>query len=531
MVKGKQLFVWLICLGTLLCLLCPSATAAKLPSQAGERKLEGGQWDFLWPVPGAYNLSSCFLDNRAHYSLDIAAPTGTKVVASYAGKIIDTFTGCEHNWGKTSGSDCSCTNWGNFVLMQHDYELKSGEHITLYSRYAHLTKVSVSQGQQVAAGEKIGTIGSTGYSSGPHLDYEILYGGTYPGSTYSLDPYINDLLEIPEELHTTFGKCCQEYVAYVKTLAVRCQHSSYDTQGKCKDCGYAFRWQDTWDPDSMGNYTVTEMVAVAALPYAAEEENYLEKGQAVSVSATVVNGLGESWYEITWQEKTGYVPASALSFSSYFDSEIKGTLSTLENGQILRQESHRLDGRITSKYPLRALTGYLNGEKYATWSGKGGTRQVDLRGTALNKKLSFSQLTPGEYILTITAEDSTQRGAVEIIRCTFTVEAPPAETVPEAQPTEPPTQPETLPPATEPPTTAPLPTAPETVPTAPETQPPASTPPTKNDGAGGIWIGIGISLGVLAILAIFAWRFWKKTHQKGLFSKEGKEKEAPQNTP
>ena len=523
MVKGKYLFWRLICVFCLLCLLCPPVAAAKFPSQAGERKLEGGQWDFLWPVPGAYNLSSCYLDNRAHYSLDIAAPSGTKVIASYAGEVIKTYTGCEHNWGKTKSTDCSCTNWGNYVLMEHDYVLKSGEHITLYSRYAHLTKASVSVGQKVSAGDKIGTVGSTGYSSGPHLDYEVLWDGTSPASTYALDPYINDLLEIPEELHTTFGECCQEYVAYVKTLAVRCQHSAYDSNGKCTECGYAFRWKDTWDCDSMGNYTAKKQVAVMTIPYAAEGEIYIEKGQAVSVSATVVNGLGESWYEVTWQKKTGYVPASALSFSSYFDSEIKGSLSTLKNGQILSQESHRLDGKITSKYPLRTLTGYLDGEKYATWSGKGGTRELRLRSTELNKKLSFAELSPGKHVLTIGVKDSTNRAAVEIIRCTFTIEAPPAETVPETQPTEPPAQPETQAPATEPPTTAPLPTKPETVPTTPETQPPATTPPTQNDGAGGIWLGIGISVAVLAILAIFAWRFWNKTHQKGLFSKEDEE--------
>lgn len=420
---NKKLFwIRLCCICFILSLLPVGAVSAlSKPAGAGERKLEGGQRDFRWPVPGNYNMSSCYLDGRNHYSLDIAAPTGTKIVASYDGVVVSVFTGCEHNWGKNSAC---CSSLGNQVLLKHTYTLKNGSRITLYSRYGHMTDVTVSPGQSVSAGQKIGTVGSTGRSSGPHLDYDILYGGT-SSKNNSVDPYVNELLELPEELHTTFGKCCQDYVAYVKKLYPRCTHDSYTAQGKCTACGYEFNWKATRDTDAMGYYTVSEATNAQGVPYSQSGGTALKAGAKVSVEATVVNGLNQSWYEVSLSSGTVYVPASALTFQSYFDSQIQGSLSTLKNGQVLPQASHRLSGSVTSRYPLRKIYGYLDGENYATWTGKGGTREVSLRGTSINKKLSFASLAPGEHTLVIYAEDLTGREKVELVRCTFTIEKTP----------------------------------------------------------------------------------------------------------
>lgn len=416
--RHKKLLFRLCCVLLVLGLLPVCVYAASPPSQAGERKLEGGQRDFLWPVPGQYNLSSCYLDNRNHRSLDIAAPMGEKVVASYAGKVIDIFTGCEHNWGK-SGNCCS--SWGNFVLLEHAYKLKNGTSITLYSRYAHLTDVSVKVGQTVTRGEKVGTVGSTGRSSGPHLDYDILKGGT--SKSYSLDPYINELLELPEELHTTFGKCCQEYVTYVKLLYPRCVHAQYNSKGACTDCGYVYDWEATRDIDAMGTYTVSAETKAYSIPYTQTDGTALRAGQTVSVSATAVNGLGETWYEVALDGgNTGYVPKAALTFKGYFDSQIKLSDCTVKDGMTLQQASYRLDGKVTSVYPLRKVVGYLDGNQYASWTGTGGVREISLRSTALNKKLSFAELEPGQHTLAIFVTDSTGRDAVQVFQGTFVVE-------------------------------------------------------------------------------------------------------------
>ena len=59
--------------------------------------------------------------------------------------------------------------WGRFVVVSHGYGVRS--------LYAHLSAVAVSRGQGVSAGTRIGSVGSTGASSGPHLHFEVFVRG------------------------------------------------------------------------------------------------------------------------------------------------------------------------------------------------------------------------------------------------------------------------------------------------------------------------------------------------------------------
>lgn len=421
-------FRLLLCLILLLCLLPGTeALAATPPSGAGERRLEGGQRDLLWPVPGAYNLSSCFLDGRNHCALDIAADKGTPIIASYDGTVAEIYSSCTHNYGKTSAKpNCGCGgNYGNYVLLEHAYILKDGSTVTLYTRYAHMGSVSVSEGQTVAAGATLGTVGSTGSSTGFHLHYETRKDG-YAKSN-ALDPYVNELLELPDELYTTFGSCCQKYVSYVKELYPQCTHEGYNAQGLCTACGYNYNWSSTRNTAAMGRYTVSTAVEAVNIPYAAAEGGTaLSAGTEVNVNATVTNGLGETWYEVSLPDgTTGYVPKAALSFADHFDSEFQGSLSSLTEGQTLKQRSHRLDGYVRSGYPLRSVNGYLDGTCYASWTGSGSATQLELGNSVLNSKLKFSSLAPGKHVLTITATDSTGRGETQVLQCTFYIDEPP----------------------------------------------------------------------------------------------------------
>lgn len=422
--RTNRPFRSLICLLLLLCLIPgPKAFAASPPSGAGERKLEGGQRDLLWPVPGAYNLSSCFKDNRNHCALDIAADKGTTIIASYPGTVVDTYTSCTHNTGEYN---CSCGgSYGNYVLIQHTYILKNGSSINLYTRYAHMTAVSVSKGQTVSAGTKLGTVGSTGSSTGFHLHFETRKDGYY--KSHALDPYVNDLLELPDELHTTFGGCCKKYVNYVKELYPKCTHESYNAQGLCTACGHSYNWKETRNTGAMGRYTASADTSAVKLPYNGAEANAsLSAGDKVDVNATVTNGLGETWYEVQFANgSVGYVPKAALSFAEYFDSEFQGSLTSLTEGQTLGQHSHRVDGYVRSRYPLRSVKGYLDGSCFATWTGSGNTTQLDFGNSVINKNLKFSKLAPGKHVLTITATDSTGRGEAQVIQCTFYIDQPP----------------------------------------------------------------------------------------------------------
>ncbi|HEY8568903.1 peptidoglycan DD-metalloendopeptidase family protein [Microbulbifer sp.] len=99
-------------------------------------------------------LHPIFKTTRPHNGTDYAAPTGTPVYSAGDGKVI------KSGYSKSNG---------NYVFVQH------GERYV--TRYLHLHKRSVKQGQRVKQRQAIGTVGSTGYATGPHLHYEFLVDG------------------------------------------------------------------------------------------------------------------------------------------------------------------------------------------------------------------------------------------------------------------------------------------------------------------------------------------------------------------
>ncbi len=115
------------------------------------------------PIGGKYKISSSFglrmhpihKEKKMHKGIDIVAPIGTPVLATSDGEVI-----------KVVEID---TGYGNHIVIQHDKEHKSV--------YAQLHEIKVVLGQQVKIGEVIGTVGSSGASTGPHLHYEVLVNG------------------------------------------------------------------------------------------------------------------------------------------------------------------------------------------------------------------------------------------------------------------------------------------------------------------------------------------------------------------
>lgn len=91
---------------------------------------------------------------RPHLGLDIAAVRGTHITAPAPGKV--TFVG--HKFG-----------FGLVVEIQHTPSVKT--------RYAHMRAASVKVGDQLVRGEQIGTVGSSGITTGPHLHYEVIVNG------------------------------------------------------------------------------------------------------------------------------------------------------------------------------------------------------------------------------------------------------------------------------------------------------------------------------------------------------------------
>jgi len=114
----------------------------------------------IWPAPGwtsrGYGMKYDPFTGmkQMHRGIDIANHTGTPVVASADGRI--TMVGRNGGMGKT-------------IVIDHGYGF--------VTRYAHLSDYKVKRGQRVKRGDVIGLMGSTGYSTGPHLHYEVLRNG------------------------------------------------------------------------------------------------------------------------------------------------------------------------------------------------------------------------------------------------------------------------------------------------------------------------------------------------------------------
>lgn len=121
---------------------------------------------FVWPEPNAWISQgfgpSALLGEPAylgyahfHQGVDLAAPMNSIVYAADDGVVIATVTG---NYG-----------YGNYVMLAHP-----GGVVTLYG---HLNRILVSYGDHVIQGQPVGLEGSTGYSTGPHLHFEVRVDG------------------------------------------------------------------------------------------------------------------------------------------------------------------------------------------------------------------------------------------------------------------------------------------------------------------------------------------------------------------
>ncbi|MEU4872084.1 transglycosylase family protein [Streptomyces sp. NPDC021608] len=121
---------------------------------------------FVAPVGAAtgtqYHASGSSWSKGYHTGVDFPVPTGTSVKAVTAGEVVSA------GWGGSFGYQ---------VVIRH----ADGR----YTQYAHLSAISVRDGQSVSGGQRIGRSGSTGNSTGPHLHFEVRTG---PGFGTDIDP-------------------------------------------------------------------------------------------------------------------------------------------------------------------------------------------------------------------------------------------------------------------------------------------------------------------------------------------------------
>ena len=115
------------------------------------KPVAGPTGGFIRPVKGGYYTSRF---TGGHRGLDLVVPYGSPIYAADGGTVI---------YAGFSGS------YGNHVKIRH-----SDGFVTLY---AHMSSIGVSNGDKLFQGQEIGKVGSTGYSTGPHLHFEIMKNG------------------------------------------------------------------------------------------------------------------------------------------------------------------------------------------------------------------------------------------------------------------------------------------------------------------------------------------------------------------
>lgn len=148
------------------CINPPSVSSAEVVDSEVVRKPSAK--GFIIPTPTGYissyyggRIHPIYGTASYHDGVDIACNTGTTIMASNSGIVL--YAGWYYGFGKA-------------VLVYH-----SKSNIT--TLYGHMSSISTSQGAYVKRGQKIGEVGSTGNSTGPHLHFQAMYGSGY-GTTF-----------------------------------------------------------------------------------------------------------------------------------------------------------------------------------------------------------------------------------------------------------------------------------------------------------------------------------------------------------
>jgi murein DD-endopeptidase MepM/ murein hydrolase activator NlpD len=138
----------------------PPPPAGLPPAGLPAAQAPPGAPQFLLPVSGrpssGYGLRTDPIHGGTvnHPGFDLAAASGTEVAAAARGTVV---------YAGPAGT------YGNLVTLRHDNGFET--------RYAHLSEVDVRVGDVVEAGAELGKVGTTGYSTGPHLHFEVRHDG------------------------------------------------------------------------------------------------------------------------------------------------------------------------------------------------------------------------------------------------------------------------------------------------------------------------------------------------------------------
>ncbi len=141
--------------------VAPTPTPVPTASTSGV-SLQWPTWCHTITSPFGYRTHPIYGNTRFHSGIDIGAGFGDTIMAAASGTVIYVETPVPgQNWGGSG--------YGNYFIIDHGNGVST--------LYAHCSNVYVSNGQSVSAGEAVGTVGSTGGSTGSHLHFEVRVNG------------------------------------------------------------------------------------------------------------------------------------------------------------------------------------------------------------------------------------------------------------------------------------------------------------------------------------------------------------------
>lgn len=197
-----------------------------------------------WPHP-LYRYGSTYFGNmHAHTGVDLDSPLGTPVLAAGPGVVVWTGYGL---FGTNPPED---DPYGLAVAIKHDFGYNNQ---TLYTIYAHMSKINVWLNQPVGMGEQIGEVGTTGFSSGPHLHFEVRIGENKFLKTYNPELW----LAPPTGWGVLAGRALDKNGNYVSELPI----DIYDSAGRYYLLStYATRSVNA-DPIYKENFVISDLPA------------------------------------------------------------------------------------------------------------------------------------------------------------------------------------------------------------------------------------------------------------------------------
>jgi murein DD-endopeptidase MepM/ murein hydrolase activator NlpD len=138
-----------------------AALAARPLPTGGGVGAAGLVWPLAGPVVSPYGMRW----GAMHEGIDIAAPTGTPILAAQAGQVV-----LRQSFG----------GYGQFTCLRHAVELATC--------YGHQSRARVRLGARVVRGQRIGRVGCSGHCFGPHLHFEVHLAGTWSAHERDVDP-------------------------------------------------------------------------------------------------------------------------------------------------------------------------------------------------------------------------------------------------------------------------------------------------------------------------------------------------------